>query len=128
MSTVNELRTQRAKSWEKANAFLIAILLFIPTILPSIQNLGIEILRAKNMHKFRSIVYVLVAVLNIIISIPLCAWFGSVGVAIGTAIPVFSLRSEADFGVGDFYDIKKMVDWCAATGQKMLQILNTFLI
>ena len=24
MSTVNELRTQRAKSWEKANAFLIA--------------------------------------------------------------------------------------------------------
>ena len=41
------------------------------------------------MHKFRSIVYVLVAVLNIIISIPLCAWFGSVGVAIGTAIPVF---------------------------------------
>lgn len=30
-----------------ANAFVIALLLFIPTILPSIQNLGIEILRAK---------------------------------------------------------------------------------
>ena len=49
---------------------------------------------------------------------PLSPWKGA-----GTAIPVFSLRSEADFGVGDFYDIKKMVDWCAATGQKMLQIL-----
>lgn len=72
-----------------ANAFVIALLLFIPTILPSIQNLGIEILRAKNMHKFRSLVYVLVAVLNIVISIPLCALFGAVGVAIGTAIPVF---------------------------------------
>ena len=72
-----------------ANAFVIALLLFIPTILPSIQNLGIEIQRAKNMHKFRSLVYVLVAILNIIISIPLCALFGSVGVAIGTAIPVF---------------------------------------
>ncbi len=41
----------------------------------------------------------------------------------GTAIPVFSLRSENDFGVGDFVDIKKMVDWCALTGQKILQIL-----
>lgn len=41
----------------------------------------------------------------------------------GTAIPVFSIRTEGDFGVGDFVDIKKMVDWCAMTGQKVLQIL-----
>lgn len=41
----------------------------------------------------------------------------------GTAIPVFSIRSEEDFGVGDFVDIKKMVDWCVETGQKILQVL-----
>ena len=41
----------------------------------------------------------------------------------GTAIPVFSIRSEEDFGVGDFLDLKKMVDWCAMTGQKVLQVL-----
>ncbi|MDE6443457.1 MAG: 4-alpha-glucanotransferase [Muribaculaceae bacterium] len=41
----------------------------------------------------------------------------------GTAIPVFSIRTEEDFGVGDFLDIKKMVDWCVMTGQKMLQVL-----
>ncbi len=41
----------------------------------------------------------------------------------GTAIPVFSLRSDADFGVGDFYDLKLMVDWAAATGQSFIQIL-----
>ena len=41
----------------------------------------------------------------------------------GTAIPVFSIRTEDDFGVGDFVDIKKMVDWCAETGQKILQVL-----
>ena len=41
----------------------------------------------------------------------------------GTAIPVFSLRSEEDFGCGDFLDIIKMVDWCAMTGQKILQLL-----
>lgn len=41
----------------------------------------------------------------------------------GVAIPVFSIRTEEDFGVGDFYDIKKLVDWAALTGQKMIQIL-----
>lgn len=41
----------------------------------------------------------------------------------GTAIPVFSLRTEDDFGVGEFYDLKKMVDWAASTGQRVLQLL-----
>ena len=41
----------------------------------------------------------------------------------GTAIPVFSVRTEEDFGVGEFYDLKKMVDWAASTGQVMLQLL-----
>ena len=41
----------------------------------------------------------------------------------GTVIPVFSLRSEGSFGVGDFGDLKMMVDWCAKTGQNILQIL-----
>lgn len=41
----------------------------------------------------------------------------------GVAIPVFSLRSEDDFGVGDFTDLKKMVDWAAATGQNFIQLL-----
>lgn len=41
----------------------------------------------------------------------------------GTAIPVFSIRTEDDFGVGDFIDIKRMVDWCHLTGQNILQIL-----
>ena len=41
----------------------------------------------------------------------------------GTAIPVFSLRSEEDFGVGDFYDLFKMVDWAKETGQRVIQLL-----
>ena len=41
----------------------------------------------------------------------------------GTAIPVFSIRTNDDFGVGDFLDIKQMVDWCVLTGQKVLQVL-----
>ena len=41
----------------------------------------------------------------------------------GVAIPVFSLRSEKSFGVGEFYDLKKMVDWAEVTGLKVIQIL-----
>lgn len=73
---------------EYGASYAIAIILFIPTILPCIQNLGIEIQRAKNMHKFRSIVYLLVAIVNIFLSIPLCIYFKEIGVAVGTAIPV----------------------------------------
>lgn len=41
----------------------------------------------------------------------------------GTAIPVFSLRSKGSFGVGEFHDLKKMVDWAAMTGQSVIQLL-----
>ena len=41
----------------------------------------------------------------------------------GTLVPVFSLRSESSFGVGDFGDLRKMVDWVAHTRQQLLQIL-----
>ncbi|MGL5272116.1 MAG: 4-alpha-glucanotransferase, partial [Phocaeicola sp.] len=41
----------------------------------------------------------------------------------GTAIPVFSLRSEGSAGVGDFGDLKKMIDWAVLTNQQAIQIL-----
>ena len=41
----------------------------------------------------------------------------------GTVIPIFSLRSEGSFGVGDFGDLQKMIDWCAKTRQRVLQVL-----
>ena len=49
---------------------------------------------------------------------PVYPWKGA-----GTVIPVFSLRSEGSFGVGDFGDLKTMVDWCAKTRQRVLQVL-----
>lgn len=41
----------------------------------------------------------------------------------GTLIPVFSLRTEGSFGVGDFGDLKAMIDWVEYTGQRLLQVL-----
>jgi O-antigen/teichoic acid export membrane protein len=58
----------------------------IPVSIPLIQNIGIEIQRAKNKHKFRSVIYLLIAVSNIFISIPLIRLWGGAGAAAGTAI------------------------------------------
>ena len=41
----------------------------------------------------------------------------------GVCIPVFSLRSEHSFGVGDFGDLHRFVDWVALTGMKVIQLL-----
>lgn len=41
----------------------------------------------------------------------------------GTAIPVFSLRSEGSFGIGDFGDLRKFIDWAKQTHQQAIQIL-----
>ena len=46
------------------------------------------------------------------------AWKGA-----GIAVPIFSLRSEKSFGVGDFGDLKRMIDWAVLTHQKVVQIL-----
>ena len=43
--------------------------------------------------------------------------------AAGVAIPVFSLRSEHSYGVGDFGDLRRLVDWAVLTGMRVIQIL-----
>lgn len=41
----------------------------------------------------------------------------------GTLVPIFSLRSKTSFGVGDFGDLRKMIDFVSATHQRILQVL-----
>jgi len=67
-------------------SYYVFLLLAIPATVPLIQNLGIEIQRAENKHQFRSIVYGLMAIVNLIMSIFLCQKYGAIGSAIGTAI------------------------------------------
>ena len=71
---------------EYAGAYPIALLLMIPVTVPLIQNLGIEIQRAKNKHQFRAKVYFFMALANVAISIPLCMRYEGLGCAMGTAI------------------------------------------
>ena len=52
------------------------------------------------------------------VHLPADTWKGA-----GVAIPVFSLRSENSFGVGEFTDLKPLADWCQRVGLKLIQIL-----
>ena len=69
-----------------ADSYYIALWLILPVTVPLIQNLGIEIQRAKNKHQTRSIVYFCIAIANVLISIPLIKNVGTIGAAIGTGI------------------------------------------
>ena len=71
---------------EFSESYLVALFLIVPVTVPLIQNIGIEIQRAKNKHKARSIVYFFIAMGNIFISIPLIKLFGCTGASMGTAI------------------------------------------
>ena len=70
------------------DAYIIVLLLIIPGMVPLTQNLGIEMQRAQNLHKYRSIIYGAMAIGNLAISIWLCRYLGAIGCAIGTAIAV----------------------------------------
>lgn len=67
-------------------SYYVALLLIIPITIPLIQSLGIEIQRAENKHQFRSIVYLVMAAINFVLSIFLCQKYGAVGSAVGTAV------------------------------------------
>lgn len=66
--------------------YAVTLVLFGATLWANIQMLGYDILRAKNMHKFSSLVSLAIAVGNIVVSIPLCMKWGVLGAAIGTAL------------------------------------------
>ena len=75
---------------EYIEAYYVTLFLIVPVTIPLIQNLGIEIQRAKNMHKSRSFVYLVISVCNIFISIPLIRVFGATGAAMGTALALIA--------------------------------------
>lgn len=69
-----------------SESYIIVILLIVPATIPLIQNIGIEIQRAKNLHSFSTWIYLVIAILNILISIPLAQRYEGAGAALGTAI------------------------------------------
>lgn len=74
------------EGYEKA--YWVAIMLMAPATVPLIQNIGLEIQRAKNKHQIRSIAYLLMAIVNVMISIFFASLWGEIGAALGTTISI----------------------------------------
>ena len=89
------------------DSYYVVLLLVLPSMIPLIQNIGIEIQRAQNNHKFRSIAYLLMAIINFVLSVFLCQLYGAVGSAIGTAI---SLIVANGFVINIYYHKRCNVD------------------
>lgn len=68
-----------------SDAYIISLLFFIPLTVPLIQNLGITILQARNELKFRSVLYIIIALVTLAMQIVLTRFFGGIGCAMGVS-------------------------------------------
>lgn len=71
------------------DSYFIGIIIMLPSIVPLTQNIGITIIRAMNIHKYRSYMYIAIAMINVAISIPLAMKYAGIGSAVGTSIATF---------------------------------------
>lgn len=67
-------------------SYIIACILMIPLTVPLIQNVGLNILQAKNKYKFRVMILMFFAIVNVILSIILSKLYGGIGAASATAV------------------------------------------
>ena len=70
---------------EYGGAYPVALILMLSATVDLIQNTGIEMQRAQNLHGFRSLVYGAMAVGNLVLSVFLCRRYGALGAVAGTA-------------------------------------------
>lgn len=69
-----------------SQAYTIALLTMIPLAIPLIQNIAYNVIVAQNKHRFRAIMYAVIAVLNVIMTILAIPQYGIIGAAACTAI------------------------------------------
>ncbi|MEK3885906.1 oligosaccharide flippase family protein [Bacillus sp. FSL K6-3431] len=71
---------------EYSESYIIAVIILAPMLVSLIQSMGGVILQAKNMQKFKSVINIFVAIVNVIMSVIFVQWWGVIGCAIATAI------------------------------------------
>lgn len=69
-----------------SESYYIALLTLIPVAIPLIQNTGISIVTAQNKHRFRSIVYLIIAIINAVSTYFIIGLMGIIGAALCSAI------------------------------------------
>jgi O-antigen/teichoic acid export membrane protein len=67
-------------------SYLIALIIMIPYTIDIVQNLGLTILQVEDKYYFRGVMYLLIAILNIVATIALVQCYGILGAAVSTAV------------------------------------------
>lgn len=100
-------------------AYYMALIVMVPLLIPLIENTGIIILQAKNKHAFRAKVSILIAVLNIILSIPLAKFYGGIGCAAATAfglimgnVIIINIYYHKEIGIDIIRFSKEILSMC----------------
>lgn len=70
----------------KIESYYVAIPIMAVAIVPLSQNISIEVQRARKKHKFRAFAYLIIAAVNVGLSILLCYFMGMMGCVIGTVV------------------------------------------
>ncbi|WP_173474959.1 oligosaccharide flippase family protein [Fibrobacter succinogenes] len=89
------------------DAYIIAMLFFVPLTVPLIQNLGITILQARNQMKFRSLLYLIISLVSLGAQIPLSKYYGGIGCACAIA---GALVLGQILVMNVYYQIKQKID------------------
>ena len=92
---------------EYEEAYLITLLFFVSLTIPLIQNLGITILQARNQMKFRSLLYIVIAVVSLVFQIVLAKQYSGLGCAIAIAGALFLGQGLI---MNIYYQIKQDLD------------------
>lgn len=71
------------------DAYVIALLTMIPLSIPLIQNTGLNIVIAQNKHQFRSVVYLIIAIINAVSTYLIVPYYGTIGAAFCSCIAYF---------------------------------------
>lgn len=71
---------------EYADSFWVAVMTMFPLCIPLIQNTGLSFITAQNKHQFRSIVYLTIAILNVISTYLLVPTMGIIGAALCSCV------------------------------------------
>lgn len=71
------------------DAYIMTLFFFVSLTIPAIQNVGVTILQARNQMRFRTLLYLVIAVVSLIMQIVLSRLFGGIGCAIAIAGALF---------------------------------------
>ncbi len=84
-------------------AYWVAVLMMVPNMIPLVQSVCLSIIVARNQHKFRSIVYLFIAIFNVVATWIMMKYLGIIGAALATGIAVVIGQG---FAMNWFYSVK----------------------